>query len=147
MIVAVATLTVLATWVARLWAERSLAYGVPVRVLGDTFRLTRGENAGVAFGLLQGSPLVPWLTLAALVAVALVVARALRGRRAGQVAAGLLLGGGLANLLDRLGDGRVTDYLDWGLGAWRYPNFNLPDTAIVVGLGLAMWLAPWRTGA
>ncbi|MGB3681030.1 MAG: signal peptidase II, partial [Rubrobacteraceae bacterium] len=118
--IAVAVLTVSAAWGARLWAERSLAFGEPVSLVGNALRLTLGENAGVAFGLLRGSPLVPWLAALALVVFALLLARPLRGSRAGGVSLGLILGGGIANLLDRLGDGRVTDYLDAGLGNWRW---------------------------
>lgn len=125
----------------RRWVEHEFAYGVPVRVLGDLFRLTRGENTGVAFNLLRDSPLASWLPVAALCTVAVYLAATLRARPAGALPTGLILGGGLANLLDRLGDGRVTDYLDWGVGTRRYATFNLPDSAIVVGLGLALWLA------
>lgn len=138
--VAVAVLTVSAAWGARLWAERGLDYGETLPLAGNFFRLTFGENAGVAFGLLRGSPLVPWLAALALVVFALLLARPLSGSRAGGVSLGLILGGGIANLLDRLGDGRVTDYLDAGLGNWRWPTSNLPDVAITTGFVLALWL-------
>lgn len=137
----VAGLTILASWAVRRWVEHTLDPGVPVRVLGDLFRLTRGENTGVAFNLLRDSPLALWLPLAVLVGVAIYLAATLRQRPVGVLPAGLILGGGIANLLDRLGDGRVTDYLDWGVNTWRYATFNLPDSAIVVGIGLAIWLA------
>ena len=145
--IAATFLTVLAAWSTRLWAERALGYGEPIPLFGDLFRLTLGENAGVAFGLLGGSPLVPWLAVLALVLFALYLACPLRGSRAGGATLGLILGGGLANLLDRLGDGSVTDYLDVGLGDWRWPTFNLPDTAIVLGLILALWLLLKEGGA
>ncbi|QIN85422.1 signal peptidase II (plasmid) [Rubrobacter tropicus] len=136
---AVTVATLLITWVARVWAEQALDHGEPVHLFGDLFRLTLGENAGVAFGLLGGSPLVPWLAALALVLFALCLARPLRGSRVGGAALGLILGGGLANLLDRLGDRGVTDYLDVGLGSWRWPTFNLPDVAITVGAVLVAW--------
>lgn len=132
--------TLVVTWGVRLWVERSLSYGVPMVVVGDVFRLMRSENSGVAFSLLRNSPLVPWLSTLALVAVAVYLARPLQRSWFGSVVLGLILGGGLANLLDRLNDGRVTDYLDVGLGTWRYPTFNLPDTAIVIGILLSLWL-------
>ena len=138
MVVLVAIL--LAASAARLWAERGLSYGEPVPLLGGVFRLTLGDNAGMAFGLLGGSPLVPWLAALALVVFALCLARLLRGGRAGGAALGLILGGGLANLLDRLGDRSVTDYLDVGVGDWRWPTFNLPDVAITAGVLLVVWL-------
>lgn len=137
---AVGVSTVLAATLVRLWAQRALDYGDTVFLAGNLFRLSRGENAGVAFGLLAGSPLVPWLAVPALGAFALLLARPLLGSRSGGTALGLILGGSLANLLDRLGDGRVTDYLDLGLGGWRWPAFNLPDTAIVAGALLTLWM-------
>lgn len=136
----VAVLTLLAATLARLWAERGLEFSEPVPLVGDVLRLTLGENPGVAFGLLRGSQLVPWLSVLALVVFALYLARSLSGSRAGGAALGLILGGGLANLLDRVGDGRVTDYLDAGVCAWRWPTFNLPDTAIAAGVVLVLWL-------
>ena len=141
LVATVAGLTILTSWGARRWIERELAHGVPVRVLGESFRLTRGENSGIAFNLLRDSPLATWLPLAALVVVAAYLATALRGQPIGGLPTGLILGGGIANLLDRLGDGRVTDYLDWGIGGWRYATFNLPDSAITVGMALALGLA------
>lgn len=144
---AVAGITILASWGARRWVERTLDPGVPVRVLGDSFRLTRGENTGIAFNLLRDSPLATWLPLAALVVVAVYLATALREQPIGALPTGLILGGGIANLLDRLGDGRVTDYLDWGVGGWRYATFNLPDSAITVGMALALGLAARATNA
>lgn len=137
--VTAAILTILVTYIARLWVERGLAYGEPVPLAGDLFRLSRGDNPGVAFGLFDGSPLVPWLAMLALAVFALVLARPMLGDRAGRAGLGLILGGGIANLLDRVGDGRVTDYLDAGLGAWRWPTFNLPDVAITTGLLLVLW--------
>lgn len=130
--------TVLIAWIVRLWAEWGLSYGEPVSLFGGLFRLTLGENAGVAFGLLGGSPLVPWLAALALVTFVLYLARSLRGSRVGSVSFGLILGGGIANLLDRLNDGRVTDYLDVGLGTWRWPAFNLADVAITVSFLLVV---------
>lgn len=123
------------------WAERALAVGVPLPLVGDTFRLTLGYNTGVAFGLLAGSgPLVMILTGAALVAIAVWL---LRSRPAGALtvaASGLILGGGVANLADRWPDGRVTDVLDMGIGALRWPSFNLADSAIVIGIALVLVL-------
>ena len=132
--------TVLTTWGARLWAERGLDHGEPVPLAGGLFRLTLGENTGVAFGLLGGSPLVPWLAVLALALFSLALARSLSGSRAGAAALGLILGGGVANLLDRIGDRGVTDYLDLGVGAWRWPTFNLPDVAITAGFLLVVWV-------
>lgn len=127
----------------KVWAERALTPGVPVPVIGEVFRLTLGYNTGVAFGLLAGSgPLVVILTGAALAAIAIWL---LRSRAAGALtaaASGLILGGGIANFVDRWPDGRVTDVLDLGIGSVRWPSFNLADSAVVIGIALVL-LATW----
>lgn len=95
-----------------------------------TLRVT--HNPGVAFGL--GADLPPWLVLGVTGAavVGLLVA-ALRGLLAGVVPAGLIVGGGLANLADRIHGGTVTDVLDLG---W-FPVFNPADVFVTVGVA---WL-------
>lgn len=93
-------------------------------------RLEHGENSGIAFGLLSGSGgVVLILALVALLGLTVVL---LRSRAAAAVPFGLLLGGALANLVDRARDGEVTDFID--LGPW--PSFNLADVGITTGVAL-----------
>ena len=91
-------------------------------------------NTGIAFGALAGLP--PTVVLAAVGAVALAAAVLIaRGSLPiGPLAGGLVLGGALANLVDRAGDGRVTDFIDPA----RWPAFNLADVAITAGVVLAV---------
>lgn len=132
----VAALVVLASWVARMMVEQSLAIGESVSLVGDALRLSRGENSGVAFGLLRGSPVVPWLTAAGVVLLAVFAVQ--QRSRVASAASGLVLGGGLANVIDRINDARVTDYINVTLGSWRYPTFNLPDVAITLGVAFLL---------
>jgi signal peptidase II len=46
------------------------------------------------------------------------------------------LGGALGNLIDRVVEGRVTDFVDFYIGSWHYATFNVADIAITVGAGL-----------
>lgn len=92
-------------------------------------RLEHGENSGVAFGLLAGSGVV--LLVVAVAALGLILCLA-RSRPATAMPGALVFGGALANLIDRAGDGAVTDFID--LGPW--PSFNLADVAITVGVTL-----------
>jgi signal peptidase II len=104
-----------------------------------TFRLS--ENSGVAFGMLQRLPGGRiWLTLVALGAFALVI-HYLRKTPATllrlHVALGLVGGGAIGNVLDRLIYGSVTDFLVVDLGFWPlnpWPAFNVADAALVVGV-------------
>jgi signal peptidase II len=102
--------------------------------------LRLARNPGVAFSLGADAP--SWLV--ALVtggAVVLIAVMALRGTLHPPTAGGLLLGGGLGNLLDRLGDGTVTDMIDFG---W-FPSFNVADMALNVGVGLVLLVGLFGT--
>jgi signal peptidase II len=96
-------------------------------------------NRGLAFGFLTGATV--WVPLAALVLVAVPLLGGERSRL-GVVGAGLLLGGGLSNLLDRLRLGAVVDFIQ----PFSWPAFNLADTCVVVGVGLFAWSLRTRTG-
>ena len=92
-------------------------------------------NPGAAFGLGAAMPAAAVIVGTGLlvVAVAVYAWRAVPTlATAGRVGLGLVLGGAAANLIDRVGDGLVTDYLQTG---W-WPTFNLADIAIVSGAGL-----------
>lgn len=123
-------------------AARALTPGESVPILDGLVRLHLGFNSGIAFGLLaDAGDVLVWLT--ALVAAALVV-WLVRSYRAGEgwrrtVPLGLVIGGAFGNVADRAPDGVVTDFLDLGLLWYRWPAFNVADTAIVVGvLGLLL---------
>lgn len=123
---------------SKAWAESALQMGQPVPVLGDFFQLTLGYNTGVAFGMLANVGIVSTI-LPAIVIIGLSIwfIKALRARELPQVSAlalGLILGGAFGNFLDRLPDVRVTDFLDVGIGALRWPTFNVADSFVFVGM-------------
>ena len=114
---------------AKALVEAHLVPGQQVAVLGPV-GLTLSHNRGVAFGLASGSDtLLIVFAAAALVFVGVVLAR--NPTTPGMwVATGLIAGGALGNLADRLRAGAVTDYVE--IGAW--PPFNLADVAITAGV-------------
>ena len=117
--------------VAKAAIEANLVTGEQVDVLGP-LELTLSHNRGVAFGLASGGGAVLILfTVAALTLVGYLFARD-PARPWMWVAVGLLTGGALGNLADRVIEGAVTDYVDFL--AW--PPFNLADVAIVAGVVL-----------
>lgn len=129
----------------KLWAEQTLEPYQPISVFGDTFRFTLGYNTGIAFGMFANGGHWP-LTVTGIIIVLLFVwfTRALyTGQFSGWAAwpIGMLLGGAIGNFVDRLGDGRVTDFLDVGLGTARWPTFNLADSFIMIGVGVLMLLS------
>lgn len=101
-----------------------------VEIVGPYLRLAPSTNGGVAFGLLQGTgPLPVVLAIVGVVAI-IVVARRNAAEPLLQLALGLMIGGAVANLLERLAFGAVLDYVDMGIGAVRWPTYNLGDVAI-----------------
>jgi signal peptidase II len=140
-------LAMLLDGLTKIWAEQALQLHRPVAVLGDYFRLTLGYNSGVAFGMFANGGSGP-LIVTGIVIVGLMIwfARALKtGQFPPQagVPIGLLLGGAVANFADRLIDGQVTDFLDVGLGAARWPTFNLADSFIVVSITWLLFMGYW----
>ena len=104
--------------------------------LADFFRLTHVENPGIAFGIDWGGRWL-YVFLAAAVCVAILVNHRswIAGRVGDACAIGGVLSGAVGNLIDRLRQGTVTDFLDVGVtGAYRWPTFNVADSAIVVGV-------------
>jgi signal peptidase II len=114
---------------AKALVEARLVPGEDVDVIGP-FGLTLSHNSGVAFGLASGGGTrLVLLTVLALAVVAYVFAR--HPTRPGVwVAAGLLAGGALGNLADRVRVDAVTDYIQ--VGGW--PAFNLADMAVTAGV-------------
>ena len=134
----IAVVIIAADQLTKTWALNALSDG-PSWLIGDSvgFRLTR--NSGAAFGLLEGAG--SWLALLAVVIVAVVFISLHRDMgRLTVFALGLVLGGAVGNLLDRLfrgdgiADGLVVDFID--VGPW--PNFNIADSAIVIGIALIL---------
>lgn len=137
-------ITLLDLWTKGL-ARRDLIQGIPKPVLGDFFRFTLTYNYGVTFGLFGGSaggirPLV--LSLMGIAALGVVLYFFLRlpvilrdgaPQAWGRVVLAAITGGALGNILDRLLHGRVTDFLDIGIGSLRWYTFNIADSFVVVG--------------
>lgn len=109
--------------------------------LGPFLNLRLGFNTGVTFGLLaDGGAFGRWALVAATSAVVVwLLVWMWRETRVSVVAPlGMIVGGALGNILDRLRQGAVTDFIDLHVGAVSWPTFNLADAAIVTGVGLLL---------
>ena len=94
------------------------------------FQISRVANEGIAFGLFPGrQAIVAVLTVVALCAIAIALAGLVARNATVAAGAGLLVGGSLGNLIDRLTLGAVVDFIDFA----RWPAFNVADCAITVG--------------
>ena len=113
-------------------------------IFSDIVILVHNQNPGIAFGVFSNSS-SPWLAPLLLVSSALVIALLVwllaTGRAGGSLAhAGLalILGGAAGNAFDRLIHGGVTDFLEVRLGTYRWPAFNVADSAISIGAVLVL---------
>lgn len=131
-----------------LWTKRFASghfQGNPVQVLGDFFGFTYVENTGGAFSLFPNGGQV--IGVAAIVVTVVVVVAIFRPRaRMESVALGLVLGGAIGNLVDRVarGDGWIDGpVIDWII-LWKIPTFNIADAAVTAAVMLLL-IQTWRT--
>ncbi len=121
----------------KIWVEQTLILFQPVSFLGEWVRFTLGYNTGITFGLFADSGVLPLLITGTIILGMFIwTLFAIRGGEFSGTAVwllGFILGGAVSNFLDRLLDGRVTDFLDIGIGTIRWYTFNLADVFIVFG--------------
>lgn len=125
----------------KFYVTESIRIGESIPVLGNALMITRTENLGGGFGILQGQN---WLFIGAALAVfALIIYfyNTIIYDRLLVFASAFILGGTVGNMMDRLFFGRVIDYID--LSFW--PNFNLSDASLTVGVALFLiYLYRWQ---
>ena len=113
-----------------------------VRVVEGFFDITHVRNTGAAFSFLaylDESYRVPFFAVTTLAAIGLLlyfVKQARPGETLMLIALALILGGALGNLTDRLLYGNVVDFIDWYVGRYHWPAFNIADSCITVGVVL-----------
>jgi signal peptidase II len=133
---------------SKLWVVEALPYGGQKPVIPGFFHLVHTRNRGIAFGLFaDGGPGAQALLLTLIgLLLAFVVWQLCQhhGALGPRLGLGLILGGALGNLADRLLRGEVVDFLDFFVvlagKAYHWPAFNLADAAITLGaIGLLLW--------
>ena len=131
-------LTIVVTFLVDQWTKRLARQYLyeegprSISVIGDVLKLTYVENRGAAFGLLQNQTL--FFIIVGLVVIGVIIASYSQMGRPSvflTLCLGLQMGGAIGNLVDRMREGYVVDFLE--LPYW--PVFNIADSAIVVGVG------------
>jgi signal peptidase II len=113
-----------------------------ISVIDDFFNITYVRNTGVAFGILDSlqsslkGTLLAILTVAAIIAVIVYSLRTPVNQRLLQVGLSLILAGALGNLYDRVNYGYVIDFIEVYFRDYRWPSFNVADSAITMGVAL-----------
>lgn len=151
--IGLATTVVVADQLSKAWVDATfrLAWSdaprpgldAPTAVIGEFVRIAKSYNNGGIFGLFGAS--APILAVASLAVISLIVVYQYRAVRTGpallSITLGLLLGGAIGNLLDRLRFGHVVDFVDMGVGNLRFYTFNVADSAISISIVLLLALS------
>lgn len=141
----VAVVVVIADQLSKLWIDASFAVASvhalpgqpqPTPVLGEFVRIAKNYNSGGIFGLFGNT--APILALTSTVVIGLILVYQWReGTKTVwplSLALGLLFGGAIGNFIDRVRLGAVIDFVDMGIGDWRFYTFNVADSAISTAL-------------
>lgn len=148
----VALTVILLDQATKLVIVEALRVGQGIPVIPGFFDIVFVLNPGAAFGFLatlSEGVRNPFFILITVVAVILIVfyhTRFLHADRLASVALGLILGGAIGNLIDRLRYGMVVDFLDFHVSRYHWPAFNVADSAISIGVSLMFldMVLDWR---
>ncbi|QHI68118.1 signal peptidase II [Tichowtungia aerotolerans] len=131
---------------SKVWVRSTFVCGAPPQeMIPGFFNLVYVRNPGAAWGMLGGQQAI-LILLSAVVLILLAVfhRRVLNPTLDHRIALGLMLGGILGNLIDRIKLGWVTDFLDFHIGTHHWPSFNVADSAICVAVGLYLLSSLWH---
>lgn len=129
--------------IVRRTVANTIANSGPIKVIEGWFNITHAKNTGMAFGMLRGWN--PVFIVVGFVAIGFIFVyyRQFKASRWMRISLGLLLGGALGNLIDRIIFGHVTDFLQfyhplrWWFGHLRWwPSFNIADACVVAGAAM-----------
>jgi len=140
--IGLAMFVVIVDQVTKMLIMKNFALYEQQNIIPGFFNLVYVTNTGAAFGFLAGGK--SWLRQLFFVSVAIVALGVIvfayghlkKQSRLFVYALGLIAGGAIGNLIDRLRFGSVVDFLDFYLGSYHWPAFNAADSAITIGVGL-----------
>jgi signal peptidase II len=150
----IAVLVIALDRVTKMWIVKNVISGQAIVVWPHVFRLTHVLNTGAAFSMFEGasSPMLVRNALVAFSVIAVLVVVAMLWRMGRtvtmvSVALSLILGGAIGNLYDRVVYRYVVDFLEVHIWHYHWPDFNVADSAIVVGACLLLleMLRPQRS--
>jgi signal peptidase II len=122
------------------WVASSIPRYGWIEVIEGFFRITHARNTGAAFGFGQGLPI--WVFVALTVVALWMILRFYQQidaqDRLSALALGLVVAGALGNLIDRVWHHEVIDFLQFNFQIFIFPDFNVADSAIVIGVGLLL---------
>jgi signal peptidase II len=133
-----AVITLIADQITKVMARAELALGHPKPVIAGYWEWELSYNTGSAFGLFNSTSgariFLSLIGVVACIAIVVILKKSEDHRGWNAAALGLVFGGALGNVIDRLIFGKVTDFILWRAGNLRWPQFNIADAALVVGV-------------
>lgn len=136
-----AAAVVVADRASKAWITGQIEPGELIRVAGDQLRFIITWNTGGLFGLFQQQAgIFAAFSVAVMALIVVVHGRTAPGRYI-SVTLGLLLGGAIGNFIDRITLGHVIDWVDIGVGDWRFYTFNVADMAVTASVLLLLGLS------
>jgi signal peptidase II len=126
----------------KMWVERTIPLYEARPAIGDYLRIVHTQNSGAAFGLLpERTTLLSILSVFAVFAILYYYRQIASNSPVIAATLGMQLGGALGNLVDRVGQGYVVDFIDVGIpGGVRFWAFNVADSSIVIGIVFVTFL-------
>lgn len=119
------------------WIRVAFVHGKSRPVVDGFFNLVYVRNDGGAWNILSGHGLILILISIAVLVILFIYRRSfLQEQLSHKVLLGLMVGGIVGNLIDRIRFGWVTDFLDFQFGSYNFPSFNVADSAICIAVGL-----------
>ena len=146
LVAAVAVVVFVLDRITKIAVETNLAVGRSVDVIGEWVRISHVTNSGAAFGLLpERTTFLSILSVVAVFAIVYYYRRLAAKSLLVSATLGMQLGGAIGNLVDRVGQGYVVDFVDVGIpGGVRFWSFNVADSSIVVGIIAVTVLLWWQ---
>lgn len=131
--------TLLSDQLSKLFVVNNLHLGESINVF-SFFNIVRVQNRGVTFGLLSGTLQPVVLIALSLVVVWFLMDYAQKNKNY-RLPISLIIGGAVGNIIDRIVYKSVIDFLDFHLGSYHWPAFNIADSAIVIGVFVLLFIS------
>ena len=137
----ISSLIILLDQIVKLLITHNLVVGESIKIINNFFYITYVNNSGAAWSILTGNRiLLIVITLLVLFIIYKYLIKNKKLQKIEQIIYGLLVGGVIGNLIDRVVRGYVIDYLDFYIFNYDYPIFNIADAAIVIAVILLIYL-------
>lgn len=134
-ILGISLIIILIDQITKFYIKSTFAIGESLEIFGEFLRFTFVENPGMAFGIrLAGRWFLTLFSLLASIVILVFLYRLRHESMRLRLALALILGGAIGNLIDRFFYGKVVDFIDFSVGTFHWPVFNIADMAVSTGM-------------